>query len=426
MSNSYFIRNDCRLCLHDKLTPRLFLTPTPPANELTKIFDPYAPVEEFPLYLVSCDNCGHVQLPVVISPERLFNDYVYVSGTSPVFVKHFENYANDIISKYSLQENDLVVEIGSNDGTLLKFFQNYGTRVIGIDPAIKITEKANEDGIHTICEFFNQNLVEKIIDANGRAKIVIANNVFAHADDIRSIVQGVKNLLELGGHFVFEVSYLVDLLENSTFDLIYHEHLDYHHIDPLCRLFNEFGMCLYDVKKVNTHGGSIRCHVLNSPRSNFNGNLNGFINEELRLQLKTDFTGIRYNTGTNRDPFRKLESKIEILRSELKSYLYQSMKSGRTICGFGAPAKATTLLYHFGLGRREFQYVIDDSPWKQNLHLPGKGIEIVSSEYAKEHKIDDMMILAWNFADSIIEKNLSHLDGKGRIIVPLPEMIVHG
>jgi SAM-dependent methyltransferase len=424
MSKSYSIRDNCRLCLREKLTPRLFLTPTPPANELAKTCDLLSPVEEFPLYLVSCDYCGHVQLPVVISPERLFNDYVYVSGTSPVFVKHFEDYADDLINKYSLQENDLVVEIGSNDGTLLRFFQNFGARVIGIDPAVKIAEKANESGINTICDFFNHELVEKIIDANGRAKIVVANNVFAHADDIRSIVLGVKNLLELGGHFVFEVSYLVDVLEKTLFDTIYHEHLAYHHIDPLCRLFDEFGMCLYDAKRVDTHGGSIRCYVVNS-RANETRNLNSFINHESILGLKTDFIGSSINFSKI-DPFRILESRIETLRSELKSYLYDSFKSGRSISGFGYPAKATTLLYHFGLGRREFQYIIDDSTWKQGLYSPGKGIEIVSSEYAEKFRTDDVVILAWNFADSIIKKNMSFLDRKGRIVVPLPELLIHG
>ncbi|SVE13931.1 uncharacterized protein METZ01_LOCUS466785, partial [marine metagenome] len=234
------------------------LTPTPPANAFVKSSCLEVEQPVFPLDIFFCTNCTHVQLLDVIDPKLLFSEYVYVSGTSPLFVEHFRRYASDILTQFTPRVGSLVVDIGSNDGTLLSFFKKAGMSVLGIDPARKIVEEANRNGIETLEGFFNQSLAEKILVSKGPASIITANNVFAHADDLEGIIQGVRSLLAPDGIFIFEVSYLADVLEKTLFDTIYHEHLSYHSVGPLQRFFAHNGMNMFGAYRVDTHGGSIR------------------------------------------------------------------------------------------------------------------------------------------------------------------------
>ena len=403
---NYKIRNNCRLCFDINLTTILQLPDTPLANEFVTHDLVIQKQEKFPLYLSKCNSCGHVQLPVVVSPNRLFSEYVYVSGTSPNFVNHFNEYASDIINKNGLKKNDLVVEVGSNDGTLLNFFKLAGMSVLGIDPAKNIAKNANELGINTICEFFNQKVANSIILKYGLAKIVIANNVFAHSDDLHEIALGVKLLLDpINGQFVFEVQYLLDLIDNSLFDMIYHEHLSYHSLIPLITFFNTLDMKIIEVKKVNTHGGSIRVTVsLNSKNAKISKSVKDFV------ELETNF--FKKNT------FDILNNKINIEKIKLKSIIEGI--NGKII-GYGAPAKLTTLMYRFNLNSNDIAYIVDDSPWKQGLFSPGLHIPIVSpSEILNlNNQTDFIIIFAWNFADSIVKK---FPDFSGKFIVPLPTL----
>jgi len=408
---NYLTRDSCRLCESKNLKLVFELTPTPPANAFTNKKN--INQKCFPLDVYQCQKCSHVQLLVVVNPEILFSDYVYVSSTSPVFVKHFENYAIDVISNYSINNQDLVVDIGSNDGTLLKFFKKFGTKVLGIDPAQNIAKLATKNGIKTIPSFFDSKVSETILNDYGAAKIITANNVFAHVDDLIGLTKSIKKLLHKNGVFIFEVSYLLDVYEKCLFDMTYHEHLAYHNVISLDRFFNSHGLEFIDIKKINTHGGSIRGYVKHT-KGNFSRKktIDNFIKKEKSAGLN--------DTSTMKNFGRMINS----LGFQLKNILENIKKEGKTISGFGAPAKATTLMYHFGIGPEIIDFIVDDSPLKQGLFSPGMHIPIVSSEVLRNNPPDYLLILAWNFKDSIIEKNKSFHENGGQFIVPLPKIEV--
>lgn len=414
----YTIRNDCRLCHSSDLVRVLELPNTPLANEL-----PVAPIgpedepqQEFPLYLVACDQCGHVQLPVVVDPERLFRDYVYVSGTSPVFCSHFERYAEGETVRCGLQTGDLVVEVGSNDGTLLGYFRDLGMRVLGVDPARDIAARASADGVETLPEFFTETVAARIRREHGGAALVVANNVFAHADDLGAIVRGVKTLLAPGGAFVFEVSYLVDVLKHTLFDTIYHEHLSYHAVEPLVPFFQAHGMTVTRTQRVDTHGGSIRVTVTNDPDALEDASVSACIGEEHALGLGVG------EWATPALSFAKLAETIGNRKSTLLDVLREARGRG-SIAGYGAPAKATTLLRTFGV-ESFFDYVVDDSPLKQGRWLPGGKIPVMPSSVLDDPKTrpNTVVVLAWNFADSILARLEPYRAAGGVCVVPLPHV----
>ena len=250
-------RQTCRLCGGTQLTLVLELAPTPPANAFVSREELDQPQPSFPLDVFFCESCQHVQLLDVVDPSVLFENYVYVSGTSPSFVAHFERYAKGILDQFKPVPGSLVMDIGSNDGTLLRFFQQAGMKVLGVDPARNIAEEATRKGIPTLAAFFSPKLAAEIRAQHGAASVITGNNVFAHIDNLEAIVEGIRTLLAPGGVFVFEVSYLVDVFENTLFDTIYHEHLDYHSVKPLVPFFQRLGMELIEAVRVGSHGGSL-------------------------------------------------------------------------------------------------------------------------------------------------------------------------
>jgi len=402
---SYHVRNSCRLCGGSALDVVLQLESTPAANDFVLPDQISKPQEVFPLYLVQCMHCDHVQLPVVLSPQILFSNYVYVSGTSSKFVKHFENYALEMIQRFNLKPGDLVVDIGSNDGTLLRFFKNAGMRVVGVDPAQLISEHATLSGIETLCAFFDRLTANAILSKHGYASLVLANNVFAHADDLAEIAHGVRDLLHPdSGWFVFEVQYLVDMVENTLFDMVYHEHLSYHSVKPLMNFFSSLGMSLVDVLPVDTHGGSIRGTVA--------------MRKGLEPSISTLRLLERERVFLLGDPFGDLKRRIGNAREQLNEVL--SRVIGEVI-GYGAPAKLTTLMYQFNIASNQIKFVVDDSQWKQGMLTPGKHIPVVppSQLLARENNPEIIIIFAWNFADQIINK---YPQFRGSYVVPLPKL----
>ena len=406
-------RGTCRLCGGARLGLVLSLAPTPPANAFvpTEALDRVQPT--IPLDVFLCQDCCHAQLLDVVDPAVLFENYVYVSGTSPVFVKHFENYADVILARFAPAAGSLVVDIGSNDGTLLGFFQRAGMRVLGVDPARDIARDATARGIETLATFFTPALATGICRERGAAAIVTANNVFAHADDLAGMVEGVRGLLEPGGVFVFEVSYLVDVYEKTLFDTIYHEHLAYHAVKPLQPFFAANGMQLIDALRVESHGGSLRgiAQPAGGPRP---------VAESVdRLIALEESLGVDGPAA-----FERLSARIEAVKRDLTSMLRDLKAGGRTIAGFGAPAKATTLMHHFGIGPDIVDFIVDDSPLKQGLYSPGLHIPILPAQAIYERRPDYLVILAWNFADPIIAKHTAFREAGGKFIVPLPEVSV--
>lgn len=400
----WHVREDCRLCGAGELETVLELAPTPPANEFVGAADP--PQELIPLYLARCPRCLHVQLPVVVDPERLFRNYVYVSGTSPSFVEHFRKYAETCAEAHDLRAGDLVVDVGSNDGTLLGAFKALGMVVLGVDPAKGIAARATHAGIETWPEFFTRETAQKIIWVAGKqAALVVANNVFAHADDLKTIALGVRDLLLPGrGRFVFEVQYLWDLIDKTLFDMVYHEHLSYHSLAPLVLFFESVGMTLVDAERVSTHGGSIRCTAAHGRNEHQSDRLRALLVEEQDRLINIV------------DPFGKMRERIDAAGAALQ----EQLAGARAVVGYGAPAKLTTLCHQFGVTAEQVRAVVDDSPWKQGRLCPGTRIPVVSSLQGCG-EVDLVVIFAWNFAGPIAEKiRAGGYDGK--IVAPLPEL----
>jgi SAM-dependent methyltransferase len=410
---SYFHRDTCRLCASADLTKVLTIPATPPANAFIPAEQLDQPQQAFPLDLWYCGACGHLQLLDVVDPAVLFENYVYVSGTSPAFVKHFRDYAEHIVQSFDLKSGGLVVDIGSNDGTLLAQFKDLGLKVLGIDPAKDISAAATASGIETLNRFFDSNLAKDIRQSHGAAQCVTANNVFAHIDDLAEIVKGIRLMLAPDGIFAFEVSYRLDVLEDTLFDTIYHEHLDYHAVNPLRAFFEANGMALIDVERVPTHGGSLRGFA---QRSDGARAVNASVAELIAVEEAAGLYQLKR--------YEDFSGQIDKLGTDLRALLDDIKSQGKTVAGFGAPAKATTLMYRFGLDQSDIAYIVDDSPLKQGLYSPGLHIPVVPKEHMDEEPVDYLLILAWNFAEPIIKNNQQVLDKGGHFIVPVPDLKV--
>ena len=409
-SADFSTRSTCRLCEEDDLTLVVELTPTPPANAF--VTEDNLTVEQtvFPLKVFFCNTCHHVQLLDVVNPSVLFEHYLYVSGTSPTFIKHFADYADKIVADFGGDKpHGLAVDIGSNDGTLLKEFKRHGYQVLGIDPARDIAARTTKAGIQTMPEFFSPRLAQSIRDDCGPASAITANNVFAHADDLIGIVSGVRTLLEPTGVFVFEVSYLVDVYTKILFDTIYHEHLAYHSVGPLQQFFTRHGMELFRVERHASHGGSLRGYV-----QHHGGEYAVDESVETLVSLERDLGLDRAAT------LSAFGAKINGVKEELDRLVDGFRKNNMSMAGFGAPAKATTLMYHFGIGPETIQFIVDDSPLKQGMFSPGLHIPVLSSSELYENRPDAALVLAWNFAEPIIANHQRFIDGGGQFIIPLP------
>ncbi|HEX2658997.1 MAG TPA: class I SAM-dependent methyltransferase [Polyangia bacterium] len=414
MTAPYKLRTHCALCAapQGKLRSVLQLAATPPANEFVREEERGTPQDLIPLTLQLCEVCGHLQLAEIADPRRLFQHYVYVSGTSSVFVAHFARFAAAMADRFALGPTSLVVDVGSNDGTLLKQFQALGIKkVLGVDPAVEIVKEAVAAGVPTREGFFTPAVAADIRATHGAADLLCANNVFAHAEDLAGFARGVQALLGDEGVFVFEVSYLVDVIQKLLFDTIYHEHVAYHALTPLVRFFDGLGLRLFDAERVDTHGGSVRCYVAQrgSKRASTD-RLAGLLKLETELGL------------FGPEVYAAFKQRITDRGRQLRDRLREIKAKGGRIAGFGAPAKLTTLMYEFGLDQTMIDFIVDDSAWKQGKFTPGTHIPVVPATQLAERRPDACVVFAWNFADSIIKKHETYSKTGGRFIVPLPEL----
>jgi 2-polyprenyl-3-methyl-5-hydroxy-6-metoxy-1,4-benzoquinol methylase len=404
-------KENCRLCNGGNLKEVFSLADSPLANAFVTRDEKEKHQEEYPLRLNFCRDCTHVQLSHVVDPDVLYKHYLYVSGTSPVFVRHFQSYVESLCLEYKLKNDGLVVEFGSNDGTMMKFFKEKGMRVIGVDPAEEITSNASHDGLQTFNGYFNAGTAEDIRIKYGQADVIVANNVMAHIDDLDDVMSGVSSLLKTNGIFSFEFSYIVDVIENHLFDTIYHEHLDYHSVAPLVKFFIKHGFKVISSKRVDTHGGSVRM-IVQKKEGKFedDGSTQVLLNLEKKLHLYNENTLISFaNT-------------VDKVKSDLSKRLKEIKESGRSLVIFGAPAKATTLMYHFGIRAADIMYIVDDSPLKQGLYSPGKHIPIFASDKLYSNRPDVILILAWNFAGAIINNHKKLIELGTKFLVPLPKI----
>jgi SAM-dependent methyltransferase len=350
-----------------------------------------------------------VQLGHVVPHEVMFSEYIYLSGTSNTLRGHFAELAAEAAQKYHLNNKSFVIDIGSNDGTLLKCFQRIGAKTLGFEPATNIAKLATADGVDTINKFFGKTVAEEI-SRGLKADAIFATNVFAHVDDLGSFLQGVRTLLKDTGVFVIEVPYLVDILKKMLFDTIYHEHLSYFSLGPLVRLFTQFGMKVVDVKQVDTHGGSIRVHTAGSGSKLQPARcVEDFLQQERKLRLDS------------LEPYQEFSARIEVIKRRLVEMMNTLKANGRTVVGYGAPAKGNTLLNYCNIGKNSLDYIVDENRLKQNMYTPGTHIPILPTRAIQDSRPDYALLLAWNYATEIFEKERAYREEGGKFIIPIPE-----
>jgi novobiocin biosynthesis protein NovU/D-mycarose 3-C-methyltransferase len=334
----------------------------------------------------------------------MFRNYLYVSGTSDTIPAHFAAYAKDVAERF-VPKGGLVVEIGSNDGTLLRAFDRATVRVLGVEPARNIAAMANAAGIPTLDEFFGEGIAGEIAAKHGRASAIIGNNVVAHIDDLHGLMNGVGALLDDRGVFVAEFPYLVDLLEKTAYDTIYHEHLSYFSVGSVIDLAARHQMKVVDVRRVGVHGGSIRVFISRG------GEPSPEVTKLIALEK-----GMRLAGGAPLDTFVEA---VHRQREGLMRLLANIRTSGR-MAGYGAPAKGNTLLNYCEIDRSVLDFIVDRSPLKHGLLTPGTHIPVESPERLMASDIRDTLLLAWNFADEILRQQQDYRSRGGRFIVPIP------
>jgi len=399
----------CRLCKGKLIDTKLKFPPTPLANEYVSTLDKQ---DLFSLEVCMCKKCKHYQLNESISPERLFRHYLFVAGTSSVNVEHFKDYATYMVETFNIKPNSFVLDIASNDGVLLKHFKGMGMRILGIDPAKNIAEEANKNGIPTLSEFFTEEYADYILKEYGKFNLITANNVFAHVPDLADFARGIKKILAPSGIFSFEVSYFMDVCDNTLFDTIYHEHSSYHTITPLIPFFQYIGLKVIGFDWIDTHGGSIRVYV---KHLNNYDRINTDVYRKFNLKLHSILAQEHY---MNRK-VSKLKRNINILGEKLREKLNNIKHQGKSIAIYGTPAKATTFMYALDIDESLIDFAVDDAKLKQGLFTPGKHIPIYSPNELYARNPDYVLILGWNFAKSIMA---NHKDYKGTWIVPLPKL----
>lgn len=398
---------NCRTCGSSNLQTIVEFGITPLADGLVKAENLDQPEITVPLTLAFCPESGLVQILETVPPEILFcRDYPYFSSVSPMLMKHFGDSAQSLIEKRGLTEKSLVIEAASNDGYMLNTFVQAGVPVLGIDPAEGPAKRAIERGINTLNTFFTEELANSLKTEGKQADVFLANNVLAHVPDLNGFVRGIKALLKPDGVAVIECPYVVDLVDHGEFDTIYHQHLCYFSVTALDRLFRSHGLFLNDVIRTPIHGGSLRLFV--EPQENVQAG----VTDLLKMEIDRKVDRIDY--------YLDFADRVNQIKSELMTILKDLKQQGKRIVGYGAAAKATTLLAYFGIDTSILDYVADLNQFKQGRFMGGNHLPIVPPSQILEDQPDYMLILAWNFADEIIKQQSEFQSKGGKFIVPIP------
>lgn len=399
----------CRICGGSKLFLFLDLGVMPIPNGFLKKEELRKKENYYPLKTYVCEDCWLVQLTHIVPPSEMFKNYLYIPSTSKTMLSHFKTLANETIPTYSLTDRDLVIDIGSNDGTLLGFFKEQGIGVLGIDPASNLAQVARMKGIDTLDEFFTIKLAREIAKKRGKAMIITATNVVAHIDDIHELIKGVKLLLEKNGVFIMEFPYLVDLIAKNEFDTIYHEHLSYFSLLPLVKLFAMHKMKIIDLKRTPVHGGSIMIYVSkNDSKSKQSSIVKEYTQQE------------KYKKLNNRSTYVQFAERVKKIKSELINYLTDLKKQNKKIVGYGASAKGNVLLNYCGIDTKFLDCIVDSIPYKQGHYTPGTHIPIYPEPWLVKNMPDYALLLAWNFADEILQKQVEYREKGGQFIITIP------
>ena len=407
---SFRRRSTCRACEGGRLELVLSLGPTALANAFLDSPSEFDSEAVYPLDVYYCESCSLLQLTDVVDSQVLFDQYIYVSGTSDTVAKHNRALALRTVQSRQLGSADLVVEIASNDGSLLKCFRSHGVQTLGVEPAGNVAALARRDGVDTMTRFFSSELSREIREERGPASVVICNNVLAHVDDVRDFLDGCRTLLSDDGLLIVEVPYVRDLLEGIEYDTIYHEHLCYFSVTTLAQLISASGLSVQRVERIPIHGGSLRVYSrrATSPETR-SDEVEAIIDGERRdgLARIDTYEGFAKSVAESR------EATVELL-SELG-------RLGARVAGYGAPAKGNTLLSYCGITPALLPYTVDKNPWKVGKYTPGTHIPVLSASVIDERRPDYLFLLAWNFADEIMRQQADFVRRGGKFIVPVPQ-----
>jgi SAM-dependent methyltransferase len=407
----WYHREDCRLCQGTNVELAIPFKPIPMAEKYF-VRKPAIPQPLFPVNLYLCHDCGHMQILDVIRPELLWSSYTYYSGQTQGIIDHFKQTSRHIAKDFPQSARRFVVDIGSNDGTLLSFFQQMDYEVLGVDPAKEIAEQATRIGIHTLPELMTPALAREIVHLHGRAGIVTAFNVFAHADDMVSLAESIRILLAEDGLFVFEVSYLLDIVDKMLIGTIFHEHLCHHSLQPMQRFLAKFDLEIVAVERIPIQGGSLIGYAqpLNGPR-------NIMPSVATLLQLETD------SLLDSRARYTAFVEQLQKMQNAVTAIVQACVGNGEKIAGYGAARSGPMLITQFGLNK-VIDVVFDDHPDKTGLLTPGDYIPVVPTSELDEIQPDLTFILAWIHAKKIIRKHRSYLEKGGRFVILTPQIKV--
>jgi SAM-dependent methyltransferase len=385
---------------------------TPLANALLTEDELGQPEATWPLDLAWCPACSLVQITESVPPEMMFREYAYFSSFSDTMVRHARTIAESLTDRCQLHGDSLVVEVASNDGYLLQWYQRAGVPVLGIEPARNIARVAEEQkGVPTISEFFGRELADQLVADGRRADVIHANNVLAHVPDLNGVVAGFKTLLKPNGVVVVEAPYLKDLIEHVEFDTIYHEHLCYFSLTALDRLFRRHGLEIVDAERLPIHGGSLRIFARHAGAST--------IGESVQTLLADEA-----NWANSESHYLSFGQRVEQLRRELTGLLRTLKSDHQRIAVYGASAKGSTLLNYFGIGANTLDYVVDRSTVKQGRYTPGTRLKIYDPEKLTTDQPDYCLLLTWNFADEILAQQKQYRAQGGKFIIPIPNVRV--
>ncbi len=406
------IKRRCRFCRTPLEHTFVDLGVSPLSNSYLEPEDLNAMEPFYPLHVYVCAECFLVQLEEMSTPQNIFSDYAYFSSFSESWLAHAKGFAEMAVKRFNLDESSRVVEIGSNDGYLLRFFMEKKIPVLGVEPASNVAEKAREQGIETITRFFDLKLARELAEKGLQADLVAGNNVLAHIPDINDLMQALKLLLKPGGVVSMEFPHLKSLIEENQFDTIYHEHYSYFSLTAALRIFSSHGLKLYDAELLKTHGGSLRIYACREEDKGF----------EQTESIKELLAGEEKKGLKDLTTYRNFEQKVQETKRNILKFMIQAKEEGKTICGYGAPAKGNTLLNYCGIGPEFIDFTVDLSPHKQGRYLPGSRIPVYGPEQIFKARPDYLVILPWNLKEEITSQMAGIREWGGKFVTLIPEV----